>query len=273
MELTEAPAAPTSFRPIPKQAGNRYDKVLLRRYGRTRDPRLREELIERFMPLAHSLAWRYSASGEPLEDLIQVASEGLVRAVDRYDPDRGVAFSSYATPTILGTLRRYFRDSTQPIHVPRGMGERIQKLQAIADEAGVDVADPQALPELARLANLSRAETQEAITALRARRPASLNRSARSGEDGESSALIETLGERDRGFEMVESSVSASGADLDRRESSVIALRFGKSLTQREVGDRLGVSQMQVSRVQRRALGKLLDAVREPDPQGELSAA
>jgi RNA polymerase sigma-B factor len=231
---------------------------------------LREELIERFMPLAHSLAWRYSASGEPLEDLVQVASEGLVRAVDRYDPDRGVAFTSYATPTILGTLRRYFRDSTQPIHVPRGMGERIQKLQAIADEAGVDVTDPQVLPELARLANLSRAQTQEAIAALRARRPASLNHSARSGEDGESAALIETLGERDRGFERVESSISASDAGLDGRESSVLALRFGRSMTQREVGAKIGVSQMQVSRVQRCALGKLLEAVLAPGATAQL---
>ena len=101
---------------------------MLKRYAKTRDPRLREELIERFMPLARSLAWRYSWTPEPIDDLVQVACEGLVKAVDRYEPARATAFSSYATPVILGTLRHYFRDATQRVHVPRGLQERMQKV-------------------------------------------------------------------------------------------------------------------------------------------------
>lgn len=257
----------------PKHARHRRDDALLLRFARTRDPRLREQLIERFMPLARSLAWRYASRGEPLEDLVQVASEGLVRAVDGYNRDRGVRFSSYATPTILGALRHYFRDSTHPVRVPRGLGERIQGVRAAADGVGADLADPGTGPKLAKLAKLSLDEVEEAIEADRARRMVSLDGLARGNEDGESPALIETLGAKDRDFEMVESSVAAGRAQLDSRESAVLALRFGRSMSQREVGEKIGVSQMQISRVQRRALTKLLDAVRGPDLPIQLSAA
>lgn len=258
----------------PKHAtDSRQDDAMLQRFVRTRDPRLREQLVERFMPLAHSLAWRYASRGEPIEDLVQVASEGLVRAVDGYDADRGVRFSSYATPTILGALRHYFRDSTHPVRVPRGLGERIQAVRAAADRAGADLADSGAVPVLAKLSSLSPSEVREAIEADRSRRMVSLNGLVRGAEDGESPALIDSLGAEDREFELVDSSVAASRAELDGRESAVLALRFGQSMTQREVGDEIGVSQMQVSRVQRSALTKLLEAVREPDLPVQLSAA
>lgn len=248
---------------------DRRDRALLRRYARNRDPGLREQLIERFIPLARSLAWRYQTSGEPIEDLVQVACEGLVRAIDGYEPDREIRFSSYATPMILGTLRHHFRDETQAVHMPRGLAERIQKVRTASEQLGTDAEGNGAVPRLAELTGLGEDEIDEALEADAKRRPLSVDRTIGGIEDGESRPLLEAIGASDRGFDEVEAALAAESAPLEERERSVLGLRFGRDMSQREVGEELGVSQMQVSRVQRRALRKLLDAVRGRDPQAE----
>lgn len=248
-----------------RRLGAHREGILLRRYARTRDPRLKGQLIERFMPLARSLAWKYRSTGEPIEDLLQVAFEGLVRAVDGYDPDHCVRFSSYATPTILGALRHHLRDGTQAVHLSRGLVERLQKVRTAAEEIGADLADPEAVARLSELSDLTETQVREAIEADASRRPLSVDRDAYRAEEGESVSLAETLGAEDAGFEAVDSSLASRHANLDERERLILRLRFGSSLSQQQVGERLGISQMHVSRLQRCALRKLLEAVQGGD--------
>jgi RNA polymerase sigma-B factor len=239
------------------------ETLLLRRYAQTRDDTLKEQLIERFMPLARSLAMRYRGGTEPLDDLIQVASLGLVKALDGFDPERGGSFTAYAVPTILGELRRHFRDRVWNLHLPRGLQERTMAVgdavQKLSDEFGRS-------PTVAQIAlklDVSEEEVLEALEASEARRTLSLD-APRSREDAESVPAIETVGKLERGYEAIESQLCAAGADLDEREQLVLRLRFGRDLNQYEIGRMIGVSQMQVSRIMRGALRKLLDAVEQP---------
>ena len=270
-----APPAQAAGRPTRRRnrLRDRRDRMLLTRYARTGDPRLREDLVERFLPLARSLAWRYQSSGEPIEDLVQVASEGLLRAIDGFDPERRVRFSSYATPMILGALRHHFRDATQAVHVPRGLGERIQQVRNACDRIGADPQSAETVPRLVALTNLDEAEVIEALEADSGRRTLSVDRLVRGADDAESPPLLETLGEEDPSFDAVEASIAAENVDLDERERRVLDLRYRGDLSQRKVGEKLGVSQMQVSRVQRKALGKLLDAVRGRRPAADRQPA
>jgi RNA polymerase sigma-B factor len=263
---TDAPVGKTAVERNPANAEerrgrNRRDELLLRRYATSRDPLLREQLIERFMPLARSLAWRYSWTSEPIDDLIQVACEGLVKAVDRYDPVRANAFSSYATPVILGTLRHYFRDGTQRVHVPRGLQEAMQKVGAELEQDEADAGHSARTAAIAQRTGLDEAQVEEAMVALATRKPGSLDAPARPDSEEPSSPMSEMLGVEEPGFERVESSLAAAGVELDEREREALRLRFGHSLNQREIGEQIGTSQMQVSRLLRRSLDKLLVAV------------
>jgi RNA polymerase sigma-B factor len=248
-------------------ARNRHDAVLLRQYAQTHDPRLREDLVERFLPLARSLAFRYRSGSEPLEDLIQVASEGLVRAIDSYDPERRNSFSSYATPMVLGALRHHFRDGTQAVHMPRGLQERIQRVNSVADDLRSEVGRAPTIEEVAERANLDREEVLEALQAEDSRNPMSIDRPARADGEETMAPIAEMIGAPETGYERAESSLAGSTANLDQREREALRLRFEGGMTQREIGDEIGVSQMQVSRLLRRALNKLLSSVRgENDP-------
>lgn len=257
------------------QTRDRRDRMLLRRYGERPTRELREQVVERFTPLARSLASRYRMHGEPIEDLIQVACEGLIRAVDGFDHRRGPRFSSYATPVILGTLRHYFRDSTNPVHVTRGLGERIQKVRNADRGLTGEGFRGDRISTLAKRAGLSEEQVSEALQAEVERWPVSVDRERRGPEGADAGTLLETLGGADPAFEKAESSQAANAVTLEPREFSVLRLRFGRGMTQREVGASLGISQMQVSRVQRRALGRLLAALRghQPDAgrQGSVS--
>lgn len=244
------------------------DRALLKSYARSRDPRLREELIERFMPLARSLAWRYAWTSEPIDDLVQVASEGLVKAVDRYEPERANAFSSYATPVILGTLRHYFRDATQRVHMPRGLQERMQKVGSALEQDESAAGHTERREAIAARTGLDEAEVDEALLALSTRKPASLDAPAVYDADEASSPMSELLGDAEPGFDKVEATMAAETVDLDDREREALRLRFGHALNQREIGEQIGTSQMQVSRLLRRSLNKLLVAV-----EGEGEAA
>ncbi len=244
-----------------RRGRDQRDQALLRRYAKTRDERLREQLIERFMPLARSLAWRYSWTSEPIDDLVQVAAEGLVKAVDRYEPERANAFSSYATPVILGTLRHYFRDSTQRVHLPRGLQERMQKVGTELEHDDAGTSHTARREAIAQRTGLDGEEVDEALVALSTRKPASIDAPARPDGDEPSSPMSEMLGTEERGFDKVESTLAASNVDLDEQERAALRLRFGRALNQREIGERIGTSQMQVSRLLRRSLTKLLQAV------------
>jgi RNA polymerase sigma-B factor len=234
---------------------------LLRRYAETRDPALQEELVRRFLPLARSLALRYRGASEPLDDLIQVASLGLIKALDGFDLERGRSFIAYAAPTILGELRRHFRDRVWEVRLPRGLQERTMSVAEMADRLSDELGRTPTVTQIAGRLELEPDEVSEALQADEARRTLSLDL-PRARDERESAPLVETVGRREPGYDAVEAQLAAEGADLDDRERRVLCLRFEHALSQHEIGRRLGVSQMQVSRIMRRALGKLLGAVR-----------
>ncbi|HYY73881.1 MAG TPA: SigB/SigF/SigG family RNA polymerase sigma factor [Solirubrobacterales bacterium] len=233
---------------------------LLRRYAATRDPALKEELVHRLLPLARSFALRYRGAPEQLEDLIQVANLGLVKALEGFDPERGKSFVAYAAPTILGELRRHFRDHVWEIRVPRGLQERIAAVREAVAELSDEMGRSPSVARIAQRLKLSEEAVWEALQAEDSRRTLSLD-TPRSHDDGESVPMVETLGSTDHGYDAVEVQLAAEDATLDEREREVLRLRFEEDLTQYEIGRLLGVSQMQVSRIMRRALRKLLGAV------------
>jgi RNA polymerase sigma-B factor len=237
------------------------ESQLLRRYGRTRDPEIKAELVERFLPLARSLALRYRGVSEQLEDLIQVASLGLVKALDGFDQGRGASFIAYAAPTILGELRRHFRDRVWEVRLPRGLQERAMAVAEAAQALGDERGRSPTVADIAARLELSEEEVSEALQADEARRTLSLD-APRGWADQDPTPLVETVGGDELGYDAVESQLAAADAPLDDRERLVLRLRFEDDLTQYEIGSRLGISQMQVSRIMRRALHKLLEAVR-----------
>jgi RNA polymerase sigma-B factor len=240
---------------------------LLVRFHRDRDPTVREELATRFMPLARRLAARYRGDREPLEDLVQVASLGLVKAIDRFDPERGVAFSSYAVPTILGELKRHFRDRGWSVRVPRELQERIARVdQAVAELPGTLGRAP-SVNEIAVRLEMDPEEVLEAMEAGQAHHAMSLDVQARNDE-GEGVPLTERIGGGDPGFETVEYGEAISDAleSLSERDRMVLHLRFVEDMTQTEIAERVGVSQMHVSRILRGAVEQLRAEV-EPAPE------
>jgi RNA polymerase sigma-B factor len=237
---------------------------LFERWRAHRDPRARAQLAEHFMPLTRNLARRYLGAGEPLEDLLQVASLGLLRAIDRFDPDRGVSFTSFAVPTILGELKRYFRDSGWSVHVPRGLQELALKAQQAGAVLSARTGRSPTIPELAQYLEISIEDAIEALQATGAHHCTSLETPV--GEaDGSESTLGETLGADDARFELVDDSVtiSQSAGALSVRNRTVLVQYFLEDRTQAEIASRTGVSQMQVSRILRQAIAQLRQAADE----------
>jgi len=246
-----------------KRPERAVEEAMLRRYAISRDPALRDELVRRFMPLARSLALRYQGTRESIEDLFQVAYLGLVKAVDGFDPRRARSFTTYAVPTILGELRRHFRDRVWNLRLPRSLQERTAKVEEVMAALGDELAHSPTVSQVAERADLEVEEVLEAMSAAEARRTLSLDM-PRAREE-ESDPVIDTLGGSDLSYDAVEARLSAPDADLDERELLVLRLRFGANKTQYEIGTELGVSQMQVSRNMRGALRKLLAAVQGSD--------
>ena len=236
------------------------EKLLLRRYHETRDTETREQLIERFMPLARSLALRYRSGSESAEDLVQIANLGLIKAIDRYEPGRGASFVAYASPTILGELRHHFRDRSWSVRLPRSLQERSMKVAAAETRARRELQRSPTISEIAARSEFDEGEVIEAMQADQARRTTSLDRPRLQDED-ESMPMVETIGTIEPGFERAESELASASADLRPKERQALHYRFHEGLTQREIGDKIGISQMQVSRLLRSALRKLLVAV------------
>ena len=256
--LTAEPAryAPAVKPPIANAARARGDAALVARRA-AGDPRAREELIERFLPLARSIARRYENSGEPLEDLVQVASLALVKAVDRYDASRGNAFSSFAVPTIAGELKRHFRDRTWTVRPPRDLQELTIKVDRATSDLWQRHDRAPTVAALAKTLDHSEEQILEAMHARTARGRLSLD--AQKGGDDDQPSLGEILGTVDSGFDQAESRamLDALLATVSQRDREVIRLRFEEDLTQAEIGELLGVSQMQISRIVRQTLAQL----------------
>ena len=237
-------------------ARTKLDQALFARLA-DGDLRAREELIARFLPLARSIARRYEQSGEPFEDLVQVASLALIKAVDRFDVDRGIAFSSFAVPTIAGELKRHFRDRGWAIRPPRDLQERALRVESAIQALTARLDRSPTVPELAAEIGVSDEEVLEALQARSARATLSLEAPVGTA-DGEA-ALQDRMGVVEDGYRQAEIGEQLAGllALVDPRARLVLRLRFERDLTQSEIGELLGVSQMQVSRIIRGALAQL----------------
>jgi RNA polymerase sigma-B factor len=222
------------------------------------DQAAREALVRRFMPLARSLARRYDRSSEPFEDLLQVASLGLLKALDRFDPSLGHPFASFAVPTILGEMRRHFRDAGWSVHVPRGSQERALKVRDAQERLANSNGRAPTVNELAQYLELSTEEVIDALQAIQAYESLSLD-APRPGATDEATSYGDAMGEEDARYELVEldATVSAVLGRIPQREREILRMRFVEDLTQTEIAERVGISQMQVSRLLRRSLDQL----------------
>jgi RNA polymerase sigma-B factor len=242
----------------------RHDRWLLERMA-AGDVHARDALVERFLPLAHTLARRYWSGRDTYDDVYQVACLGLLKAIDGFDVDRKVAFSSYAVPTIVGELKRYFRDKTWAVRPPRDLLERALRVERAATQLGERLQRAPTVGQLAEHLEMTHEEVLEGMEAGRAQRGASLDAPMdRVGE--ESRPLADLFGGCDEGFERAEERtfLGQLARGLTERDKEVLRLRFEEDLTQAEIGELLGVSQMQISRLIRAALERLR-AVAEHD--------
>ena len=234
------------------------DKILLRKYHEEGDLAAREKLIEQYMSLVRSLARRYSYRGEQLEDLVQIGAIGLIKAIDRFDLERGVELTTYATPNIIGEIKRHFRDKSWSVRVPRGLQELNVQLSRLMEQLTVQLGRS---PTIAELAKASGSEEEDVLEALESGRAySSVSLSSGGGGDGDEDLdPLESIGTEERQYEVSEDrEVLAPGFKaLDERERKILQLRFFDGLTQSQIAQQVGISQMHVSRLIRRSLEKI----------------
>jgi RNA polymerase sigma-B factor len=232
----------------------------LRAYADHREPWARERLVRRYLPLANSVARRFDRGKRvPLEDLQQVAAIGLIKALDRYDPANGAAFSTFAVPTMQGEIRRYFRDFTWTVRPPRELQERSIRIGRVREQLTNDLGRNPSARELAAQVGCTLEELVDASEAAQARTSDSFDRPITT-QEGDAATLGERLGDEDPGFEAAEASATLDRLldTLSERDQLVLRLRFRDDLTQSEIGRRIGCSQMHVSRILRAAVAQLV---------------
>jgi len=242
------------------------DKLLLRRYHEQGDLQAREQLIEQYMSLVRSLARRYSYRGEQLEDLVQIGAIGLIKAIDRFDLERGVELTTYATPNIIGEIKRHFRDKGWSVRVPRGLQELNVQLSRLVEQLTVQLGRSPTIPELAKAAGVQEEEVLEALESGRAYTSLSLSVGGGGGDDDDLDPL-ESIGTEEHQYEVSEDrAVLAPGFKaLDERERKILQLRFFEGLTQSQIAQQVGISQMHVSRLIRRSLEKIRETIAEDE--------
>jgi RNA polymerase sigma-B factor len=249
----------------PFRGGRAETNALLIRWREHGDGRARDALVERFMPLARRLASRY-AGQEPMEDLVQVAAVGLLCAIDRFDPDRAVAFPSYAIPTILGEIKRHFRNTGWAVHVPRGSQEMALRVSRATQEITTRSARPPGIQELAEYLEVSTEDVLSGLDAGMAHFAASLDAPLAHADSDESRTLIDAVPDAEDGYGLVEMTASLSAAitRLPYLERRALCLRLEHDVKQSEIGAQLGCSQMQVSRLLRRAGTRVREMIDPP---------
>jgi RNA polymerase sigma-B factor len=249
--------------------GRAAEQELWGRLTAHRDQVARAQLIEQYMPLARRMASRYAGVSEPYDDLLQVASLGLVNAVDRFDASRGTPFAGFAKPTILGELKRHFRDKVWTVRVPRSVHDRMAEVEKATEKLTLELHRPPSVEELSEEVGITAPEVLEILEAKHNRRPLSLD-APPTGEDPDDASGSEWVGRPDGNYDLVEDrmAVEAVLPSLDPREREVLRLRFVEELPQTEIALRIGCSQMHISRLLRRALDKL-----RAEAEGEAAAA
>ena len=238
---------------------------LWRRLREHDDQGAREELVRRYMPYAKNLALRYRGASESFDDLLQVANLGLVNAIDRFEPGRGTPFTAFASPTVLGELKRHFRDRVWTVRVPRGLHDRMAEVDKATAALTVELQRSPSVGEIAAKLEIDPGEVLEVLEANHNRRPLSLDRPV-GGEEDEAPAS-EWVGEEDEGFELVDDKLALEGVlpQLDERERLILRLRFVEDMTQSQIAEQVGHSQMHVSRILRRTLERIRAEVAEQE--------
>jgi RNA polymerase sigma-B factor len=242
----------------PAAGDDLHEQQLWQRLNRERDQRARAELVEIYLPVARRMAGRYAGVVEPYDDLVQVASLGLLNAIDRYELDRRTPFIGFAKPTIMGELKRYFRDKVWAVRVPRALHDRMAAIDKVAERLTEELARPPSTEELAEALGLEVDEVLETLVARENRRPVGIDAPVQ-GEDGEGPTTAEWLGREDANYDLVEDRIAVEAVlpSLDRREREVLYLRFVEDLPQSQIARRIGCSQMHVSRLLRATLDRL----------------
>ncbi|MBO0769221.1 MAG: SigB/SigF/SigG family RNA polymerase sigma factor [Solirubrobacterales bacterium] len=252
----------TTTRPVDQigsvTAGEQSSEDLFHRWQTQGDERARDCLVRQYLPLARKLAMRYQGAHEPHDDLIQVASLGLLGAIDRFDASRGVSFSSFAVPTILGELKRYFRDAGWSLHVPRGAQERAVRVEQAARDLAVEQGRSPTVNEIAEYLEMSMEQVLEAMEAVEAHHATSLETPCEENDE-ESGTLGDSVGMRDDGFARAEdaATIQSIAQNIPERDRRVLALRFVSDCTQDEIAEDVGISQMQVSRILRHTIDRM----------------
>ena len=250
-----------------RDESEKLDKYLLRRYHLYGDRKAREQLITMYLPLVRSLARRYASRGEHFDDLVQVGAIGLIKAIDRFDLDRGVELTTYATPNIVGEIKRYFRDKGWSVRVPRGLQELNIRLNKVIDELVPKLQRSPTINELAEAAGATPEEVLEALESSQAYNSVSLQASPGADGGDEDAGLIDYLGGDEEAYDTMEdrTTLAPGFAKLDKRERLILHLRFFEGLTQSQIAERVGISQMHVSRLIRRSLEKLREEIGDLD--------
>ena len=251
------------------QADVRAEVLLWERIARG-DEGAREEIVHKYLPFARSLARRYRANSETREDLEQVAGVGLVAAIDRYEPDRGIPFRGFAAPTILGELRHHFRDKVWTVRVPRSLQERIADIEKAGEGLSSELSRSPSVSEIAARIGATEGEVLEAMEAASNRWHLSFERPVGT-DDEDGTTLGEQLGDEDDSYELVEERLAVQGElpNLDDRQREVLRLRFDEGLSQSRIAEQVGCSQMQVSRILRATLDELRERISGPETNGE----
>jgi len=262
-DVAHSSVKPLAAEPLGRRTGG---DDLLALYHRTGDRRVRDRAVECYLPLARRLAARYHRQQEPFEDLVQVANLGLVKAVERYDPQRGTRFSSYAVPTIAGELRRHFRGTAWNLHVPRGVQEDALRVRDAAGRLTHALGRAPRISELEAETGLDAEAISEALHARAVQATASLDQTVGASSEEGDATLGELIGTEDDGFELAErhADVAPLLRGLPPREREVLFLRFARDLTQSEIAERIGCSQMQISRILRRTIALLSEQAERP---------
>jgi RNA polymerase sigma-B factor len=245
----------------------RREQELWQRFATSRDQAARAELVDLYMPMARRMASRYAGVSEPYDDLLQVASLGLLNAIDRFDASRGTPFAGFAKPTILGELKRYFRDKVWTVRVPRSVHDRMGEVEKATEDLARELRRPPSASELAARLGLDTADVLEILEARHNRRPLSLD-APPVGEDPDDSAGAEWVGRPDGNFDLVDDRLAMEAVlpSLGEREREVLRLRFAEELPQTEIAARIGCSQMHVSRLLRRSLDRLREEAEAVPP-------
>jgi RNA polymerase sigma-B factor len=243
--------------PAARAAAQREDRALLRRYHEAGDTSAREQLIARHLPLVRSLARRYAGRGEPLEDIEQVGAIGLIKAIDRFDLGREVSLATYATPNVVGEIKRHFRDKGWAIRVPRSLQELNAKMSGAIDDLTARLGRSPSVAEIAESLGTSTEEVLEALEVGSAYSTLSLD--AGPGPDDEGGDPMEMIGKEDEEFDRSEdrATLGPALAQLPEREREILRMRFEEGLPQTQIAERVGLSQMHVSRLIRRSLAAM----------------